>query len=152
MPDVDDVLNASPLDPVSGPDATAEQLILLVHRGVNWDVWGPRRMTYWDALTSRIKAGTYAGRDLGAWWQDICLRIDSTPRSSADRRLVASLLNSPDQRAVLNALRDRSDMLVLRVRVAIEAHREAHPTASAPAPTAAPSAPDVVDVEPEPVG
>lgn len=118
------ILDASPLPPLAGPAASAERLVFLVHRGVNWDVWGPRRLTYWDALSARVRAGTYAGRDLNAWWQDVASRIDSEPRNRDDRRLLAETLMAADQRAVLNILRDQSDVLVLRVRVAVEHHRE----------------------------
>ena len=131
MSDAIAILESSPLPPLEGPDAAAERLVFLVHRGVNWDVWGPRRMTYWDALCSRVKAGTYAGKDLNSWWQDISARIDSEPRNREDRRLLAETLMAPDQREVLNALRDNCDFLVLRVRVAIENHRETHASTTA---------------------
>lgn len=131
MSDVLAILSASPLPPLEGPAADAERLVFLVHRGINWDVWGPRHLTYWDALCSRVKAGTYAGKDLNAWWQDISTRIDSEPRNREDRRVLAETLMAAEQRAVLNVLRDNCDVLVLRVRVAIESHRE---TVASPTP------------------
>jgi hypothetical protein len=118
-------LAASPAPPLEGPAAAAERLVLLVHRGVDWNVWGgARRVRYWDALTDRVRAGTYAGPTLSHWWQSISTRISSVPRSAADRADLAALLEFPDQRAVLTALRSTADVLVLRVRVAVETNRE----------------------------
>ncbi len=124
MAELETILTRSPLPPLQGPAAVAERLILTVHRGVNWDVWGPRRMTYWDALTSRVRAGTYAGPTLNDWWQDVARRIESSPRTATDRHQLAVDLAAADQRAVLRALRDQAEVLTLRIRVAIEHHRE----------------------------
>lgn len=121
-----DYLAVSPAPPLDGPAATAERLVLLVHRGVNWDVWGgARRVRYWDALTDRVRAGTYAGPTLAHWWQSVSARISAAPRTPADRAELAALIGADDQRAVLTVLRDTADVLVLRVRVAVETHREA---------------------------
>lgn len=122
--DVTDLLAASTLPSLEGADAVAEQLVLLVHRSVNWDVWGPRRLTYWDALTARVKAATYAGATLNMWWQDVSSRMDVYAMSRPDRHLLASLLADSQQRAVLRTLRNEADVLVLRVRVAIEQARD----------------------------
>jgi hypothetical protein len=133
-------LAASPAPPVTGPAATAERLVLLIHRGVDWDVWGgARRVRYWDALTDRVRAGTYAGPTLAHWWQAVAARIASTPRTSGDRADLAALLQTPDQRAVLGALRDTAEVLVLRVRVAVETHREASATAASTTASATPT-------------
>jgi hypothetical protein len=144
QPDSATYLAASPAPPVTGTEAIAERLVLLVHRGVDWDVWGgARRVRYWDALTDRIRAGTYAGPTLAHWWQSVSAKITSTPRNPADRADIAALLQSPDQRAVLTVLRDTPEALVLRVRVAVETHRETRAAthASAPASTTEESEP-----------
>lgn len=120
-PDIDTLLAASPLPPLTGPEAVAERLVLLIHRGVDWQVWGgARRVRYWDALTDRVRAATYAGPTLSEWWRTLCTQIASTPRTPADRAATAMLLAHPDQRAVLDALHRHADTLVLRVRVLIE--------------------------------
>lgn len=120
-PDMDELFARSPLPALNGPEAVAEQLVLLVHRGVDWQVWGgARRVRYWDALTDRVRAATYAGPTLSEWWRTLCTQITSTPRSASDRERTAVLLAHPDQRAVLDALHRHADTLVLRVRVLIE--------------------------------
>lgn len=117
-------LSASPLPPLEGAIGIAERLVLLMHYGVDFSIWGgARRERYWAALTERIKAGTYSGPTLEKWWADVSTRIVSTPRNAAERLEVATLLSTPDARAVLAALRANADVLVLRVRVVSEARR-----------------------------
>lgn len=124
-PDIDTLLAASPLPALEGPEAAAERLVLLIHRGVDWQVWGgARRVRYWDALTDRVRAATYTGPTLSEWWRTVGTQISSTPRTAADRAATASLLAHPDQRAVLDALHRHADTLVLRVRVLIEHTRD----------------------------
>lgn len=105
----------------------AELLILLLHRGVDWNIWGGhRRNRYWDALTDRIRAGTYAGPTLSHWWSTTSEQLGSAPRSPEDRALVAQLLFTDDSvnSDVLKALRDHASVLVLRIRVHIESAKE----------------------------
>lgn len=128
QPDLDALLASSPLPPLDGPEAAAERLVLLIHRGVDWQVWGgARRVRYWDALTDRVRAATYAGPTLSEWWRTMCTQIASTPRTAPDRAATAALLAHPDQRAVLDALHRHADTLVLRVRVLIEHARTTGP-------------------------
>ena len=126
-PDLDALLGESPLPALTGPEGVAERLVLLVHRGVDWEVWGgARRVRYWDAFTDRVRASTYAGPTLSEWWQDLCVQISSTPRYPEDRADLARLIASPDQRAVLDALHKHAATLVLRVRVLTETRRATH--------------------------
>lgn len=129
-------LSASPLPPLSDPAvAAAERLVTLVHLGVDFSIWGgARRTRYWDALTDRVKAATYAGPTLAHWWTDVTSQIVSAPRDSDEREEAATLLADPDPRAVLTALRAHADVLVLRVRVASDARRAARDTATGETP------------------
>lgn len=121
-PDLDTLLAESPLPPLTGPEGVAERLVLLVHRGVDWDVWGgARRVRYWDALTDRVRAATYAGPTLSQWWQEVCVQITSAPKYPEDRTDLAHLIADPAQREVLTALHRHAATLVLRVRVLSEA-------------------------------
>jgi hypothetical protein len=122
---LDDLLATSPLPPLDGPDAIAEKLVLLIHRGVDWDVWGgARRVKYWDALTDRVRAATYAGPTLSEWWQAICTQITSAPKYPEDRADIATLIAQPSQRDVLDSLQRHAATLVLRVRVYSETQRQ----------------------------
>jgi hypothetical protein len=120
----DRLLAGAPIPPLPGPDGVAERLVLLVHRGVEWDVWGgARRARYWDALTDRVRAATYAGPSIADWWESVSADITSSPRSSEERAELAGLLAADDQRAVLTSLRRHAATLVLRTRVVVEHHR-----------------------------
>jgi hypothetical protein len=122
----------SPLPPVDDIDRSAEILLTLAHRSVNWDVWGgPKAMRYWDALTDRSRTAVYAGPSLGDWWQRMTTSMQlSPPHTKADRLLLAELLSCGHDREILDAFRNRSHLLVLRVRVNVEHHKEAHITAT----------------------
>ena len=124
FPITDEWLSHSPLPPLSGNEQIAERLVLLLHYGVDFSIWGgARRVRYWDALTDRVKAATYAGPTLAHWWGDACAQIVSAPRNEAERLELAALLGSFDQRAVLQAMRKHAEVLVLRVRVISEQRR-----------------------------
>lgn len=123
---LDEVMALSTLPPLTGADADAERLVLLVHRGVNWDVWGgARRARYWDALADRVRAATYAGPTASDWFQRVCAEITSQPRSAEDRHEVARLLATVDHRAVRGSLHRNATALTLRVRVLSEVLRAA---------------------------
>lgn len=124
-PTLDELLQQSPLPPLSGPEGVAEQLVLLIHRGVDWEIWGgTRRVRYWDALTDRVRAATYAGPTLSEWWQSLAAQISSAPKYPEDRADIARLISTADQRAVLDALQRHAATLVLRIRVWSEARRD----------------------------
>lgn len=120
-----DMIQDSGLPPLEGDYSVAERLVLLIHRGVDWDVWGgARRVKYWDALADRVKAATYAGNTLSHWWQYIGLDMPSSPKNAQDRKEAAFLLASENQKNILKILRGHSSTLVLRVRVISEIMRE----------------------------
>ena len=126
----DSLLEAAPFPPLEGPGGVAERMVMLVHAGVDWGVWGgARRVRYWDALTERVKAATYAGDTLSEWWADISRSIDSEPRSPGEREELAVLLAGvgsdglQDQVEVVEFLSRHAPMLVLRCRVVSERRR-----------------------------
>lgn len=127
-----DIIKSSPAPALDeGPEAIAERLVLLMHRGVDWSVWGGnRRYRYWDALTDRVRAATYAGATLQDWWEALEKQISSQQRMPEDRELVSNLLmqSATDQRLILGALRKHAGTLVMRIRVHIESskNREVH--------------------------
>jgi hypothetical protein len=122
----DSWLAESPLDPLTGSEGVAERLVLILHNGVDFEIWGgARRVRYWDALTERVKAATYSGPTLSHWWGDVCRQIVSSPRDHAVREEVATLLAAGNQREVLNALRTHAEVLVLRTRVVSEYRKQA---------------------------
>jgi len=126
MKDIDHILKISTLLPLPSLEAQlAERLIFLVHEGVNWDIWGgKRRMNYWEALTDRVRAATYAGPTLLHWWEQIAQSIESSPKSAEHRALVSQALIAENQKEVLKYLRYHATVLVMRVRVHIEFSRE----------------------------
>ena len=120
-PITDAWLSISPLPALEGAEGVAERLVLLIHYGVDFSIWGmARRGRYWDALKERVKGATYSGPTLSAWWGDISNQIGSEPRNSEERAEALALISVEEQRQTLNILRTHSDVLVLRARVISE--------------------------------
>jgi len=114
----------SPVPPFAGPEGVAERLVLLLHHGADFDVWGgSRRPRYWAALTERVKAATYAGPTLMDWWGQACALLPSAPRDEEERLEVAELLAVENGKAVLSVLRRHADALVLRARIVSDRKR-----------------------------
>lgn len=117
-------LAQSPLPALDGPAAVAERLVLLIHYGVDFTIWGgARRVRYWDALAERVRAATYAGPALSDWWSAVSVQIVSAPRDASERAEVAVLLSAAEQREVMRILRAQAQVLVLRVRVLSETRK-----------------------------
>lgn len=118
--------SAVALPPAGWAEDVAERLVLLAHYGADFAVWsGARRVRYWDALTERVKAATYAGPGLADWWRHVSVDLPTAPRNPREREAVARLVGVQPARDVLRVLRGYPEVLVLRVRVIAEARREA---------------------------
>lgn len=109
----------------SPAEDVAERLVLLAHYGADFSLWsGRRRLQYWQALTERVKAATFAGPRLGDWWEHLSRDLSTRPRNAAERDSLARLLSYPQARSVLRVLRTYPEVVVLRVRVIAEARRD----------------------------
>ena len=61
------------LEPLEGPPAIAERLLLLLHYGIDWETsWVADlkyRKTYWDEqLPGRVRRAAYRADTLDRWW------------------------------------------------------------------------------------
>ena len=113
------------LPSLSGPAATAERLLLLLHYGIDWSTWvGDRRLHYWsNLLPDRVTKATYRSATLDKWWSQVAVDLESAPRSGAERREVARLLREPSG-PVLTVLRTETPALLLRIRLIADAVRQ----------------------------
>lgn len=122
------------MPPLTGPQGTAERLLLHLHYGIDWtDGWvTKRRNLYWDRLLpDRVVAATYRSDKIRRWWRDVAHELEVVPRGRAHRVEIEALLRPPDDRAVLEVLRYETEPLLLRTRIVTEAvreHRLTHPT------------------------
>lgn len=124
-----DWLAAVPALPATtGPSATAERLLLLLHYGIDWDSWiGTKRVHYWDRiLITRVRQATYRADTLDGWWTKVAADLQSTPRTADERLEAAALLRDPAETEVLRVLREHTQALVLRTRIIAEHRRKAH--------------------------
>lgn len=118
--------------PLAGAAATAELLVALAHDNRDYDVWGGERaLTYWDRVPDRIRTACYRGPRLASWWEAMTRSLGcGQPRRVEDRETLARALACGDDAAVLDVLRTETEMLVLRVRLAAQAQREARQAAT----------------------
>nr|WP_241737141.1 hypothetical protein [Dietzia sp. CQ4] len=112
------------LPAVTGPQATAEGLLLILHYSIDYSGWvGKHLATYWDhTLPSRVHKATYRVDTLDWWWAEISRELNATPSAAGVRRELAALLRE-DPLPVLDVLRREAVALVLRVRLISEAVR-----------------------------
>lgn len=117
------------LPPVTGPDDTAERLLLLLHYSIDWEkswVAEPKhRKTYWDELLPRrVRRAAYRAPTLDRWWTDVSHQLQVTAPWQRDRRIeLATLLQEPAL-PVLAQFREKLPALLLRVRIIAEAVAE----------------------------
>lgn len=121
------------LEPLTGPPAIAERLLLLLHYGIDWETsWVAAekyRKTYWDELLpSRVRRAAYRADTLDRWWSEVSVQLGAPTPRQHDRRIeLAALLRQPPL-PVIAALRDNLPALLLRVRIirdAVAEQREA---------------------------
>lgn len=119
--------SAADIGAINGPSARAELLIAVAHETRDRDVWGgDRAITYWDRLPEKIRSACYRGPTLAAWWEAVTRTLGcAQPRRAEDRRALAACLSAGDDQAVLRQLREHTEMLCLRVRLAVNAARDA---------------------------
>lgn len=112
---------------VDGSTAVAERLVALAHTTRDRDVWGgDRAITYWEHLPDKVRAATYAGPTIAAWWERMCRQLGCTqPARAEDRLLLAQCISCGDDRAVLDVLASQPQALCLRVRISVQIAREA---------------------------
>jgi hypothetical protein len=119
MPDAVAVMAGADLPMVAGPAEVADLLVLVAHRACP----DKRRfgVRYWDALAERVRAATYMGLTLRAWWRRLVADMGIVSPWPVDQALTARLLDASDDIAVLRVLREETAVVVLRVRLASNA-------------------------------
>jgi hypothetical protein len=117
------------LDDEYGPlDDDSNAALILVgvaHDTRDRTVWGgDRAITYWSRLPEKVRAACYAGPHVADWWERAVRLLGcSQPSRQEDRAAVAQIIGQ-DQPGVLRVLRTNPEALCLRVRLAIQHHKE----------------------------
>lgn len=120
-----EILSYSPLPPLKKAEGVAERLLILLHYGADFTVWGGhRKPKYWGAFQERIIAATYTGPALADWWSNMTELLPSTPRNKAEREETGMLLCYPQGDETVRVLRKNAPALMLRTRIAAERYRE----------------------------
>lgn len=119
-------LEQAQLRPLTGPEGTAESLLLLLHYSIDWDGWvGAYRASYWDGLlTDRVLVAAYRSATLATWWSDVAAELGAAPRTQAQRRELAQLLEH-EPVPVLSVMRSSTEALQVRLRLVADAVRAA---------------------------
>lgn len=112
----------------------AADLLAIIHLSMNWDVWGSKRLKYWDVFQENVAASACTD-NLARWLNTLCNRISVlTPgRNEKDRDRLEQILNGGNDRALLKLLREETQLLVLMVRVNQQVKKDARAAAEADA-------------------
>ena len=96
----------------------AADLVMILHRSINWDIWGKLRRRYWTALEENLTGAAYT-TSLPKFLNSICskMSIDTPGRNAKDRQRLDEILNAGQDRAVLRVFREEVQLPVLTVRV-----------------------------------
>ncbi len=105
----------------------AATIIYTIHKSMNWDVWGKKRLKYWGVLTDNIRSAAYTNK-LSKFVNALCskMQVPQLGRNEAQRKEVEAALNGlsmQDEKALLKLFREEATTLVLECRVFIEEHR-----------------------------
>lgn len=119
------MITLSTLPPLEGVEGGVEELLLLVHLGADWDVWGTRHDRYWDAFKERILSAAFMSRNGREWWEKICQLLPSEPQSHIQRKRTIELLNQwGENDEFIPTLRQHSGELTTRIRIHLDEWRE----------------------------
>jgi hypothetical protein len=98
----------------------AVTLVGAVWAGINWT---KRRISpdIYEWYMNRIKAATYT-TSLAAFYDELLRKADSTPRKKDDEEVVRVLRSGRDS-SILSILRDKTSLVVIKMRLANEARK-----------------------------
>lgn len=107
-------MNDSPLD----DRQAAATLVLILHRSMDWDLWGKKRLKYWDIYENAVTSAARTTNSLTRWLNSVCSRMSITApgRNDADRQQLNALLNAGRDAAVLKVMRNEPQIVILLVR------------------------------------
>ena len=111
------------------PEERAARIVLLVHQSMDWNVWGSKRLKYWQILTDNVRAAAYTN-SLSRFANSLCSRMQvrALGPNKAARAEAEALLNGLEraqERALLRLMREEATTIVLQVRVWLEEKRAA---------------------------
>lgn len=126
------ILQYSPLPALPDAEGVAERLLLILHYGADFNIWGGhRRHKYWGAFQERVIAASYSGPDLTDWWSQITVSLPSEPRNRKEREEAGRLVYYAEGSDVVKTLRRNAPAYILRTRIAAEHYRDRGNTGSA---------------------
>lgn len=104
----------------------AANLVMLVHLSMNWDVWGKKRLKYWEIFQENVAVAAYTDK-LSRWLSNICnqMQIPKVGRNDEERRMIYELITSGKDREVLKHLRDETHYVIVEVQVNRQEVKEA---------------------------
>lgn len=113
-------------EPVSLEDRAA-RIVLAVHQSMDWQIWGSKRLKYWQILTDQVRSAAYTN-SLAKFVNTLCskMEIRALGKNKWARAEVERLLNDLDrsqERQLLRLFREEATTTVLQVRVWIEERR-----------------------------
>lgn len=106
----------------------AVQLVTIIHLSMDWDIWGKKRLKYWEILQDNIAAAAYTDK-LSRWLSNIChqMQVPKAGRNEADRQILYGILNSGHDKKILAHLREETHYIIVEVQVLRQEAKDKEP-------------------------
>jgi len=103
----------------------AVNLLETIWRGIPADYKSRYRMTIWQQFEDQIRSAAYTD-NLGKFVSSLCYKLNATVgRNQSEREQAMSVLASTaEARPMLKLMREQTSLLVLMVRMRVQASRE----------------------------
>lgn len=113
------------IETLTDPQRMAADLTFILHRSINWDTWGRRRLKYWDIMETTMASAARQTNSLSRWLNFVCSRmsIDAPGRNMADREVLQEIVTSGQDAAILRVFREEPQLVILLAR-AMQAERD----------------------------
>ncbi len=104
----------------------AVTLLLAIWRGIPADYKSRYRMNIWEQFQDQVQSAAYTS-NLAKFVNSLCSNLNASVGTRADERAAAeAILNGGNDRALLRLLREETVLLVLMVRVEMQARKEVY--------------------------
>lgn len=107
----------------------AVHLVMLIHLSMNWDIWGSKRLKYWEILQDNIATAAYTDK-LSRWLSNICnrMQIPKAGRNDQERQMIFDIISSGKDKGILRHLREETHYVIVEVQVNRQEVKEARET------------------------
>ena len=104
----------------------AWRLLVILWRGMNWNIWGKYRRTIWQTFTNTVRSVARTTGTLELWLSrfTVAMQITNLGTNVDDRLELKRILTQGNQALILRQFREEAPFLVLLLRRFRDIRRE----------------------------